>query len=86
METVAQRGAEVWGRQQDVIFDALRPFYEEPLVLVEGQGVFVTDAEGRVFISPECLSFDELEGHINALQDDLDQLRERAKRAFQQKT
>jgi len=50
VETVAQRGAEVWGRQQDVIFDALRPFYEEPLVLVEGQGVFVTDAEGREYL------------------------------------
>ncbi len=52
-------------------------------VMVQGH---VTDAEGRVFISPECFSFDELEGHINALQDDLDQLRERARRAFQQQS
>jgi hypothetical protein len=37
-----------------------------------------------VFITPECFSFDELEGYINALQDDLDQLRVRARRAFQQ--
>ena len=50
-------------------------------VMVQGH---VTDAEGRVFITPECLSFDELVGYINALQDDLDQLRERARRAFQQ--
>jgi len=52
-------------------------------IMVQGH---VTDDNGRVFITPECFSFDELEGHINALQDDLDQLRERAKRAFQQKT
>jgi hypothetical protein len=32
----------------------------------------VTDADGRVFITPECFSFDELESYINALQDDLD--------------
>jgi hypothetical protein len=50
-------------------------------VMVQGH---VTDAEGRVFITPECFSFDELESYINALQDDLDQLRERARRAFQQ--
>jgi len=48
-------------------------------IMVQGH---VTDAEGRVFITPECFSFDELESHINALQDDLDQLRERARRAF----
>jgi hypothetical protein len=49
-------------------------------VMVQGH---ITDADGRAFITPECLSFDELEGHINAVQDDLDQLRARAKRAFQ---
>ena len=42
----------------------------------------VTDDDERVFITPECTSLDELEGYINALQDDLDQLRTRAKRAF----
>jgi hypothetical protein len=42
----------------------------------------VSDADGRVFITPECFSLDELEGYINALQDDLDQLRKRARRAF----
>jgi hypothetical protein len=31
------------------------------------------DPHGRVFITPECFSLDELEGYINALQDDLDQ-------------
>jgi len=50
-------------------------------IMVQGH---VTDADGRVFITPECLSFNELEGCINALQDNLDQLRQRARRAFQQ--
>ena len=43
----------------------------------------ITDESGRLFITPECTSLDELEGQINALQDDLDELRARAKRAFQ---
>ena len=44
----------------------------------------LTHEDGRVFITPECTSLDELEGQINALQDDLDEIRARAKRAFQQ--
>ena len=44
----------------------------------------LTLEDGRVFITPECTSLDELEGQINALQDDLDELRARANRAFQQ--
>jgi hypothetical protein len=39
--------------------------------------------DGRLFITPECASFDEIEGQINSLQDELDELRERARRAFQ---
>ena len=39
--------------------------------------------DGRLFITPECTSFDEIEGQINSLQDELDGLRERARRAFQ---
>jgi hypothetical protein len=42
-----------------------------------------TDAAGRVLISPECSSFEEIEGQINALQDELDRMRERARRVFQ---
>jgi hypothetical protein len=41
------------------------------------------DESGRVFLTPECLSLDEVEGHINALQDELDQLRQRARCAYQ---
>jgi hypothetical protein len=52
-------------------------------IMIQGHG---TNDDERVFITPECTSLDELEGQINALQDALDQLRERAKRAFQQKT
>ena len=37
----------------------------------------------RLFITPECVSFEEIEGQINALQDELDELRDRARRAFQ---
>jgi hypothetical protein len=43
----------------------------------------IFDPSGRVFITPECSSFEELEGQINSLQDELDELRERARRAFQ---
>jgi hypothetical protein len=39
--------------------------------------------DGRLFITPECSSFDELKGQINSLQDELDDIRERARRAFQ---
>ena len=37
----------------------------------------------RLFITPECTSFEDVEGQINSLQDELDELRERARRAFQ---
>jgi hypothetical protein len=36
-----------------------------------------------MFITPECTSFGDIEGQINSLQDELDELRERARRAFQ---
>jgi hypothetical protein len=39
--------------------------------------------DGRLFITPECGSLWELEEQINSLQDELDELRERARRAFQ---
>ncbi len=39
--------------------------------------------DGRLFITPECTSYEEIEGQINALQDELDEIRERARRAFQ---
>jgi hypothetical protein len=43
---------------------------------------YATDPAGRVLITPECASLDEIEGQINALQDELDELRERARRVF----
>jgi hypothetical protein len=39
--------------------------------------------DGRLFITPECATFEEIEGQINSLQDELDELRARASRAFQ---
>jgi hypothetical protein len=39
--------------------------------------------DGRLFITPDCDSLEELEGQINSLQDELDEIRERARRAFQ---
>ena len=39
--------------------------------------------DGRLFVTPECMSYDEIEGQINALRDELNELRERARRAFQ---
>ena len=47
---------------------------------------YTSDEDSRVFITPECTLLDELEGHINALQHDLDELRARAKRAFHRET
>jgi hypothetical protein len=41
---------------------------------------YTRSEDGRLFITPECTSLEELEGHINSLQDEL---RERARRAFQ---
>jgi hypothetical protein len=41
------------------------------------------DPSGRVFVTPQCTSYDEVEGQINSLQDELDEIRERARRAFQ---
>jgi len=37
----------------------------------------------RLFVTPDCASLEELEGQINSLQDELDEIRERARRAFQ---
>ena len=39
--------------------------------------------DGRLFLTPPCASFEELEGQINSLQDELDEIRERARRASQ---
>jgi hypothetical protein len=39
--------------------------------------------DGLLFITPECTSFEEVEGQLNSLQDELDEIRERARRAFQ---
>src|SRR3712207_7926517 len=35
--------------------------------------------DGRLFVTPECTSLGEVEGQINSLQDELDELRERAR-------
>jgi hypothetical protein len=39
--------------------------------------------DGRLFITPKCASLEELEGQINSLKDELNEIRERARRAFQ---
>lgn len=44
---------------------------------------YVRGEDGRLFITPDCTSFEEVEGQLNALQDELDEIRERAQRAFQ---
>jgi hypothetical protein len=38
---------------------------------------------GHVRLTPDCMTLDELEGQINALQDELDLLRADARRAFE---
>ncbi len=37
----------------------------------------------RLLITSQCASFEEMEGQINSLQHELDEIRERARRAFQ---
>ena len=37
----------------------------------------------RLFITPEYLSFEEVDGQIDSLQDELHEIRERDRRAFQ---
>ena len=40
------------------------------------------DSDGVLRLTPQCMTLDELEGAINALQDELDVLRADARRAF----
>ena len=40
---------------------------------------YIRGEDGRLFITPECSSFEEVEGQINSLQDELDEIRERAR-------
>jgi hypothetical protein len=40
------------------------------------------DHRGVLHITPNCMSLDELEGYINALQDELDVIRGEARRIF----
>jgi hypothetical protein len=44
---------------------------------------YVRGEDGRLFITPECTSFEEVEGQLDSLQDDLDEIREKARSAFQ---
>jgi hypothetical protein len=44
---------------------------------------YVRGEDGRLFITPDCSSLEEVAGQINSLQDELDEIRERAQRAFQ---
>jgi hypothetical protein len=43
----------------------------------------IRDDSGRLRLSVECASMQELEGQINLLQDELDQIRMQARRVFQ---
>jgi hypothetical protein len=44
---------------------------------------YIRGEDGRLFIAPECTSFKKVEGQLDSLQDELDEIRERARRAFQ---
>ena len=46
----------------------------------------VPDERGVLHVTPDCLTLDDLEGHINALQDELDTLRAEARRVFDGQT
>jgi len=43
-------GAQLKVAQGEYLFPSVAPLYEDPLVLVEGEGVWVTDIEGRRFL------------------------------------
>lgn len=42
----------------------------------------VSDQQGILHITPQCMTLDELESYINALQDELDMVRVEARRTF----
>jgi hypothetical protein len=42
----------------------------------------VPDPQGVLHVTPNCMSLDELDGYLNALQDDLDVIRVQARRVF----
>ena len=42
----------------------------------------VPDHQSVLHVMPNCMSLDELDGYINALQDDLDVIRIQARRVF----
>lgn len=44
---------------------------------------YVQGDDGRPYMTPECSSFEEIEGQLDSLQDELDEIRERTRRAFQ---
>jgi hypothetical protein len=44
---------------------------------------YVRGEDGRLFVTPEPTSFAEVVGPLNSLQYELDEIRERARRAFQ---
>jgi hypothetical protein len=41
---------------------------------------YVRGEDGRLYMTPECSSFEQVEGQLNSIQDEF---RERARRAFQ---
>jgi hypothetical protein len=47
---------------------------------------YATDWAGRILLAADCDSLVEFEGRINAIQDDLDQLRKHARRVFRAAT
>ncbi len=49
------------------------------IVLITGA---VANERGPVHVTPDCITLDDLEGCIHALQDELDVLRADARRAF----
>ncbi|MEE8350276.1 MAG: aspartate aminotransferase family protein [Acidobacteriota bacterium] len=48
--TTASKSIEVRTRQRQFLFPCAPPYYQDPLVLVKGEGSFVEDIEGRRFL------------------------------------
>ncbi len=60
-----ERSSEVLAGQREFVFPAVKPLYDEPLVLVEGEGVRVRDADGHEYLDLFAGILTTSVGHCN---------------------
>jgi len=61
----------------------IKPGTPDTQLLSGGLLRYPRDEDGRLFSSPESASLEELDGQINPSKTNWDEIRERARRAFQ---